>query len=118
MLRGPQTLGELRTRTERLFTFDQLAEVEVALNELAAHQPPLATKLPRQPGTKEARYAHLLSGPVETTPPSATGTVAPAATPPPEADAGLSALKEEVASLRAEMTELRQQFAAFKKQFE
>ncbi|MGH7945220.1 MAG: YceH family protein, partial [Opitutaceae bacterium] len=64
MLRGPQTLGELRTRSERLFTFDTMPEVEEALNALASRQSqPLVVKLPRQPGTKEPRYAHLLSGP-------------------------------------------------------
>src|SRR6185436_4170800 len=65
MLRGPQTMGELRTRSERLFKFDTLPEVEEALNALAARQPQaLVTKLARQPGTKESRYAQLLSGPI------------------------------------------------------
>src|SRR5688572_8996973 len=69
MLRGLQTLGELRTRSERLFTFDTMAEVEEALNVLAARQPqPLVAKLPRQPGTKESRYAHLLSGQLASAP--------------------------------------------------
>jgi uncharacterized protein YceH (UPF0502 family) len=64
LLRGPQTLAELRTRTERLFRFDTTAEVEETLNALSTRQPqPLATKLPRLPGTKEARFTHLLSGP-------------------------------------------------------
>jgi uncharacterized protein YceH (UPF0502 family) len=59
MLRGPQTVGELRTRAERLFPFDNLPEVEEALNALAARpERPLVAKLPRQPGTKESRYAH------------------------------------------------------------
>src|ERR1041384_6019611 len=61
MLRGPQTIGELRTRSERLFKFDTLPEVEEPLGALAGRQPqPLATKLPRQPGTKQSRYAQLL----------------------------------------------------------
>src|SRR5271156_1780022 len=58
MLRGPQTLGELRTRAERMHPFDDLAEVESVLDRM----PELAVKLPRRPGEKEARYAHLLSG--------------------------------------------------------
>src|SRR5688572_27120810 len=67
MLRGPQTIGELRTRSERLFSFDTLPEVEETLNALASRQPQaLVTKLPRQPGTKESRYAQLLSGSIET----------------------------------------------------
>src|SRR5580704_11945631 len=58
MLRGPQTLGELRTRSERMHRFDDLAEVEAVLDRL----PELVVKLPRRPGEKEVRYAHLLSG--------------------------------------------------------
>src|SRR4051812_7096821 len=66
MLRGPQTTGELRGRSERLYTFDDLEAVEATLNRLAEWQPePLVKKLPRQPGFKEGRYAHLLSGDVE-----------------------------------------------------
>src|SRR4051812_3004950 len=75
MLRGPQTVGELRTRSERLFAFDTLPEVEETLNVLAARQSqPLVTKLPRQPGTKESRYAHLLAGPPEPASPTSTET--------------------------------------------
>src|SRR3954464_13666088 len=67
MLRGPQTIGELRTRSERLFAFDTLPEVEEAPNGLAPRQPqPLVARQPRQPGTKESRYVHLLSGAVAT----------------------------------------------------
>src|SRR5471032_16705 len=76
MLRGPQTVGELRTRTERLFKFDTLPEVEEALNALAARAAdPLVVKLPRAPGTKESRYTQLLGGPVDVS--IAAGTVAP-----------------------------------------
>src|SRR6202034_2665889 len=64
MVRGPQTLGELRTRAERMHPFDDLAEVESVLDRM----PELVTKLPRRPGEKEARYAHLLSGPVAVAP--------------------------------------------------
>lgn len=63
LLRGPQTTGELRTRTERMYAFSSLEEVEAALERLATrHEEPLAEKLERQPGQKEARYAHLLGG--------------------------------------------------------
>jgi uncharacterized protein YceH (UPF0502 family) len=64
MLRGPQTLGELRARTERMAEMIELAEVEMVLNRLASRDEPLVVRLARQPGQKEARYAHLLSGPV------------------------------------------------------
>lgn len=62
MLRGPQTLGEIKTHSHRLFDFDDLDDVHYELERLAAHEPPLATALPRQPGQKEGRYAHLLCG--------------------------------------------------------
>ena len=65
LLRGPQTPGELRGRTERLHTFDEIADVISGLQKLMDREPSLAAVLPRQPGTKEARYAHLLCGPVE-----------------------------------------------------
>ena len=65
LLRGPQTPGELRGRTERMHRFDEIADVLAGLQKLMEREPPLAAVLPRQPGTKESRYAHLLSGPVE-----------------------------------------------------
>ena len=91
MLRGPQTAGELRTRTERLYVFDTLAEADETLNALATYTPePLVTKLPRQPGTKESRFAQLLSPlPVvaasasEPTPPPPAGPAPPARHDPP-----------------------------------
>jgi uncharacterized protein YceH (UPF0502 family) len=121
LLRGPQTLAELRTRTERFQPFDSLAETEEALQALAARQPqPLVVKLPRQPGTKEPRYAHLLSGPVEALPNPA------AAEPRPEParlavqaeNERIARLERHVAELRAELAEVRRQFAEFQKQFE
>src|SRR3954471_4690551 len=76
MLRGPQTVGELRTRSERFFAFDTLPEAEETLNALIARQPqPLVAKLARAPGTKESRYAHLLSGAIETAAPTTERTV-------------------------------------------
>ena len=65
LLRGPQTPGELRGRTERLHSFEEISDVLAGIQKLMDREPPLAAVLPRQPGTKEARYAHLLSGPVE-----------------------------------------------------
>jgi uncharacterized protein YceH (UPF0502 family) len=119
LLRGPQTLGELRTRGERMFRFDTLPEVEEALAALAARQPqPLVAKLPRQPGTKEARYAHLLSGPpaLEVAAPGPAASTPPVAAPP--APDRVAALEAEVAALRRELGELREQFATFRRQFE
>ena len=122
MLRGPQTLAELRTRTERFQPFESLAEVEEALQVLAARQPqPLVVKLPRLPGTKEPRYAHLLCGPIDV-----AALAAGAATPAPEPatllvraeNDRLAQLTTEVAALRTELAELRQHFAAFRQQFE
>ncbi len=117
LLRGPQTIGELRTRCERLFAFDTLPEVEEALNALIARQPsPLVAKLPRQPGTKESRYTQLLTGPVET---FAATTSAPEKSLPVEpATAIVRAENERITKLEQEVAELKQQFAAFKKQFE
>lgn len=119
MLRGPQTVGELRTRTERLFTFDSLPEVEEALNALAARQPqPLVAKLPRAPGTKESRYAQLLGGPVEFSPTEKPVPVEPATAVVRAENERFAKLEQETAELRRELAELKQQFAEFRKQFE
>jgi uncharacterized protein len=64
LLRGPQTPGELRSRAERMHPFEDLTQVQSTLQRLAQREPPLLTMLARQPGTKEARYAHLMSGKV------------------------------------------------------
>src|SRR3984893_14385328 len=64
LLRGPQTPGNLRSRAERMHRFDDLGQVQSTLQRLAQREPPMAKVLPRQPGTKEARYAHLMSGDV------------------------------------------------------
>ncbi len=123
MLRGAQTVGELRGRTGRLHNFADLAEVESTL-ELLAHKEDgaLVSKLPRQPGRKEARYAHLLAGEivVETEESRAAPRTETAAH---EVRAGgvhdrHAQLASEVESLRSEIAELRQQFDEFKKQFE
>ena len=119
LLRGPQTVGELRTRSERLFSFDNLDEVDAALSSLATRPAdPLVVKLPRQPGTKEARYAHLLSGPVESAAINDISAPMPAVVPEPADRSRLEQLEAETASLRRELAELRQQFADFRKQFE
>jgi uncharacterized protein len=118
LLRGPQTPGELRGRTERLQHFDEIGEVMAALQKLMEREPPLAAVLPRQPGTKESRYAHLLSGQVESVAAAFVSEPAPArreagqiAAP----DAGLVAGHEErIAQLEATVAELRGEMDALR----
>ena len=116
LLRGPQTPGELRSRAERMHHFDDLSEVLSALQRLMSRQPPLVKVLARQPGTKESRYVHLLSGDVEPASSSAVHET-PAVTSRENADK-FSRLESEVAELRKDVADLKQQFAAFRKQFE
>lgn len=118
MLRGPQTIGELRTRTERLFAFENLAEVETTLNQMAERQPPLVVRLPRQPGAKESRFAHLLSGPVDVPPADRAPPVEPATAAVRAEDARIAALEQQLGDVRRDLAELKQQFADFRKQFE
>lgn len=117
LLRGPQTVGELRGRAERMQPMSDLTTVEELLTSLAGRETPLVTQLPRQPGRKEQRYAHLFSGEPDTGDGHA---------PPPEParlqllaeNERLTALETEVATLRGEVQELRAQLAAFRSQFE
>jgi len=114
LLRGPQTPGELRGRTERMYQFEHLDDVLSGLQQLMRREPPLAKALGRRPGTKEIRYAHLLSGDVEAWEPPAETASSSAS-----ADAErLIQLEEQVAALRNEVAELKQQMAEFRKQFE
>ncbi|HTP68835.1 MAG TPA: YceH family protein [Dongiaceae bacterium] len=118
MLRGPQTPGELRTRTERMYTFEDLDAVHSALNLLMRREPALAKVLPRQPGTKESRFMHLLSGDV-----AAPSTEEPQTRVANDAVATgqterLTQLESDVSELRRELETLREQFAAFQKQFQ
>ena len=116
LLRGPQTPGELRGRADRMHHFETLEDVQSALQKLMQREPPLAKVLPRQPGTKESRYAHLLSGDVV----EAEAPVQSRATAernPVDAER-ISRLEGEVASLRGEVGELRDQMERFRKQFE
>lgn len=113
MLRGPQTPGELRGRAERMHPFESLEDVHSTLQRLIQREPPLVAMLPRQPGTKEARYAQLLSGEVAV----AETPLATVRNPAAGADR-ITHLENEVAELRKEMEELKQRFAEFSKQFE
>jgi len=116
LLRGPQTPGELATRGFRLYEFSGLEEVESTLNSLISREPDaLVIRLPRQPGQKEARFAHLLCGEVsidivheEATPARGRG----------RDNDRMASLEAEVETLRTEVMRLREQFDGFKKQFE
>ncbi len=104
MLRGPQTLGELRTNTQRLWEFDDLDDVNYTLQRLSEQDPPLVVCLPRMPGQKEARYAQLLSGEPD---PAEFAVSAPP--PPTRWDDGLEI---RVAALEAQVAALREQIDA------
>jgi uncharacterized protein YceH (UPF0502 family) len=140
LLRGPQTPGELRSRAERMHHFDDLDSVNATLRHLIERDPPLAKLLPRQPGTKEARYTNLLCGDVTTAsepdlPAAPTSTHAASSAPAiksviafpqaakaaphtPDAIDRIAGLEQKVSALEQEISDLKQQFANFRKQFE
>jgi len=116
LVRGPQTAGEIRGRTERLYAFPSLDEVQETIASLEDME--LITRLPRQPGRKEARYAHLLSGEPQETftetvsrPEAATVTVR-------KENERIGKLQEQIDELHQEIQRLRQEFVAFKSQFD
>jgi len=115
LLRGPQTPGELRGRTERLHRFDELTDVVGGLQKLMEREPALAAILPRQPGTKESRYAHLLSGGIETVSATENALGRHAALPGAEPDAGQ---ENRIARLEATVTELRQELVALRQKID
>ena len=106
LLRGPQTPGELRGRTERMHRFDEIGEVLVGLQKLAEREPSLVAVLPRQPGTKEARYAHLLAGAVESSPPASEPFSSSSAPLTPDQDDRIAQLERTVAELKSEIAVL------------
>lgn len=120
MLRGPQTIGELRGRTGRMYEFADLAEVESTVEELAAREDePLIKRLPRQAGKKDSRYAHLLAGEIAVEEqPARTPRVEPVVLEVRAENEKISKLESEVQQLREEVNDLRQRFDEFKKQFE
>jgi len=112
LLRGPQTAAELRLNTERLHRFADISSVEAFLDELASKPPPRVVKLPRMPGEREARWAHLLSGePVLPVMPA--GGYAPAADPGVSAGE-MAALKAELLRVSTELAELKREMQALK----
>jgi uncharacterized protein len=118
LLRGPQTPGELRGRTERMHRFEEISDVLAGLQKLMEREPPLVAVLPRQPGTKESRYAHLLSGPVESAAlpqPSGATAYAPAYAPaytgePTDQDGRIAQLEATVAQLKSDLEGLKKRF--------
>ena len=100
LLRGPQTAGELRGRTERLYTFDDLEAVESTLHRLS--EIGFVKQLPRQPGTKEPRWAHLMCGDVDVAEAPAERALAP----------------DRIGKLEADLAELRREFDEFRRRFE
>ena len=114
LLRGPQTPGELRGRTERMHRFEHLDDVLGGLQQLMRREPPLAKALGRRPGTKEIRYAHLLSGDVEAWEPPAEQAEGVAMGSSADSER-ITHLEEQIAGLQKEVAELKQQIAELKK---
>jgi uncharacterized protein YceH (UPF0502 family) len=114
LLRGPQTPGELRGRTERMFSFNDLSDVQAALQRLMQREGALVKMLARQPGTKEARYAHLLCGEVEGAETASEAVVTSASLD----GSRITRLEIEVGNLKSEIADLRQQLEDFRKQFQ
>jgi uncharacterized protein YceH (UPF0502 family) len=117
LLRGPQTLGELRNRAERMYPVGDLHAVEELLQTLMEREEPLLTRLPRQPGRKEQRFAHLLSGTPEIEETSSL-PAEPARLQVAAEDERIAKLENDVVTLRAELDEVRSQLQAFQAQFE
>lgn len=116
MLRGAQTLGEIRGRTERLYDFRDLADVQETVDALVNRDEPLIARLERQPGQKDARYAHLLCGEEH------LAVMAEASSRPAGSGAAgnerIEKLEQELEALRIELAEFKDMFEEFRKQFE
>jgi hypothetical protein len=119
LLRGPQTVGEIKGRAARMHTFESLAEAESTVHALCTSEPPFLIELPRQSGRKEPRYAHLLAGTPEMDADSAVHAPPEAATfAARDREARVSSLEVDVCELRNAMDSLSAEFAAFREQFE
>ena len=115
LLRGPQTVGELRGRSDRLYEFSGLGEVQETLDDLAGRSEPLILKLERQPGQKEARYVHLLAGEVDV---AALNAVREQHSGGSGSNERIEKLEQEIERLSGELTSFRETFDEFRKQFE
>ena len=118
LVRGPQTVGELRTRGERMYPFGDLAAVEEVLQELVQREIPLISLLPRQPGRKEGRYAQLFSGMPDATVEEHRAAPEAARVRVAAENDRIAKLEAEVTALRDEVAELRRMMDEFKRQFE
>jgi hypothetical protein len=119
LLRGPQTAGELKNRASRMHPFADGAEVQAVLDELARRSDgPWVALLPRQAGQKELRYTHLLNGPAPAAGEAAALPVEPAVLAVRQESERLAQVEQQVVMLRADLEQLRQQLAEFRKQFE
>jgi len=119
LLRGPQTPGELRGRTDRLHHFEEIADVLAGLQKLAEREPSLVAVLPRQPGTKESRYAHLLSGPVEfALPPEQAFAPRAVAQYAPRTAGDDPAQEHRIVQLEAKVAELQQKVEALNRKID
>ena len=116
MHRGPQTLGELRTRTERLFQFEGLGQIQETLDALTRRDDPLVFKIERQPGQKEARFAHLLNGEFDVE--AFATAVATHRVSGGASNERIEKLEVEVTNLRTEIETIKETFEEFRKQFE
>jgi len=114
LLRGPQTLGELRSRAERMHKFGDLDEVQATLQHLAQREPPLVKIMPRQPGTKEMRYVHLFSAVL----PAWEAAPAPVKLVSAPEEDRLGRLEQQMAELRDEIAGIKEEFRTFRKQFD
>lgn len=108
LLRGPQTPGELRGRTERLHEFTEISDVTAGLQKLMEQDPALVALLPRQPGARESRYAHLLCGPVE------AGVAATADSEAEGSSSSTSQYEDRIAQLESTVAELRREITALR----
>ena len=115
LLRGPQTPGELRGRTDRVYRFDALDDVQATLHKLMDRQPPLVRVLPRPPGTKESRYVHLFAG--DTFPPLTPETANSRVRTESSDEQRIANLEAEVAALKRDFQELKRQVSEFTEQF-
>lgn len=118
MLRGPQTVGEIRNRADRMYNFEGLQEVEEILNRLMEREPPMVARLPRQAGRKEPRFAHLLSGEPEIREEKPAVSEETATVRVRAENERIAKLEDEITALRRDFDKLKEEFISLKSQFD